>query len=137
MRSTGRGGGRALGDGGDGEGGERRAEELDGGHADRVAAAEQAVAHRWCARPRGTRGFEDQVRAMPQITAADNVAGEMDDLLSIVARDVAELHRVLARLATHGGRRLVTYLRLEEVKPPSPFPLAPTPAPPARAPRAR
>jgi Lrp/AsnC family transcriptional regulator, leucine-responsive regulatory protein len=77
--------------------------------------------------PRATRAFEDQVRAMPQITAADNVAGEMDYLLTIVARDVAELQQVLARLATHGGQRLVTYLRLEEVKPPSPLPLAPTP----------
>jgi Lrp/AsnC family transcriptional regulator, leucine-responsive regulatory protein len=84
--------------------------------------------------PRSTRTFEDQVRAMPQITAADNVAGEMDYLLSIVARDVAELQQVLARLATHGGQRLVTYLRLEEVKPPSPLPLAPTPP---TAPRAR
>lgn len=86
--------------------------------------------------PRSTRAFEDQVRAMPQITAADNVAGEMDYLLTIVARDVAELQQVLARLATHGGERLVTYLRLEEVKPPSPLPLAPTP-PAARARRAR
>jgi Lrp/AsnC family transcriptional regulator, leucine-responsive regulatory protein len=84
--------------------------------------------------PRSTRTFEDQVRAMPQITAADNVAGEMDYLLSIVARDVAELQQVLARLATHGGQRLVTYLRLEEVKPPSPLPLAPTSA---TAPRTR
>ena len=50
--------------------------------------------------PRSTRAFEDQVRAMPQITAADNVAGEMDYLLTIVARDVAELQQVLARLAT-------------------------------------
>jgi Lrp/AsnC family transcriptional regulator, leucine-responsive regulatory protein len=78
--------------------------------------------------PRATRTFEDQVRTLPQITAADNVAGEMDYLLSIVARDVAELHKVLARLATRGGQRLVTYLRLEEVKPPSPLPLTPTPA---------
>src|SRR5512132_2879962 len=77
--------------------------------------------------PRSSRAFEDQVRAMPQITAADNVAGEMDYLLTIVARDVAGLQQVLARLATRGGQRLVTYLRLEEVKPPSPLPLAPTP----------
>jgi len=84
--------------------------------------------------PRSTRVFEDQVRAIPQITGADNVAGEMDYLLTIVARDVAELQQVLARLATRGGQRLVTYLRLEEVKPPSPLPLVPTP--PA-APRAR
>jgi Lrp/AsnC family leucine-responsive transcriptional regulator len=86
--------------------------------------------------PRSTRAFEDQVRAMPQITGADNVAGEMDYLLTVVARDVAELQQVLARLATHGGERLVTYLRLEEVKPPSPLPLAPTPPAPARARRA-
>jgi len=84
--------------------------------------------------PRSTRVFEDQVRAIPQITGADNVAGEMDYLLTIVARDVAELQQVLARLATRGGQRLVTYLRLEEVKPPSPLPLVPTPS---AAPRAR
>jgi DNA-binding Lrp family transcriptional regulator len=82
---------------------------------------------------RSSRAFEDQVRAMPQITAADNVAGEMDYLLTVVARDVAELQQVLARLAARGGQRLVTYLRLEEIKPPSPLPLAPTPP----APRAR
>jgi Lrp/AsnC family transcriptional regulator, leucine-responsive regulatory protein len=76
--------------------------------------------------PRSTRTFEDHVRAMPQITAADNVAGEMDYLLTIVARDVAELQQVLARLSTRGGQRLVTYLGLEEIKPPSPLPLAPT-----------
>ena len=83
---------------------------------------------------RSSRVFEDQVRAMPQITAADNVAGEMDYLLTIVARDVAELQQVLARLATRGGQRLVTYLRLEEIKPPSPLPLTPTPPPPSRDP---
>jgi Lrp/AsnC family transcriptional regulator, leucine-responsive regulatory protein len=83
--------------------------------------------------PRPTRTFEDQVRALPQITWADNVAGEMDYLLTVVARDIAELQRVLARLATRGGQRLVTYLRLEEVKPPSPLPLTPT-SPPGPAP---
>jgi Lrp/AsnC family transcriptional regulator, leucine-responsive regulatory protein len=87
--------------------------------------------------PRSTRAFEDQVRALPQITSADNVAGEMDYLLTVVARDVAELQQVLARLATRGGQRLVTYLRLEEVKPPSPLPLAPTPPSGPRARRAR
>jgi Lrp/AsnC family leucine-responsive transcriptional regulator len=89
--------------------------------------------------PRSTRAFEDQVRAIPQITAADNVAGEMDYLLTVVARDVAELQQVLARLATRGGQRLVTYLRLEEIKPPSPLPLIPTSStgPRARRPDAR
>ena len=76
--------------------------------------------------PRSTRVFEDQVRAQPQIIAADNVAGEMDYMLTVVARDVAELQQVLAALATRGGQRLVTYLRLEEVKPPCGLPLAPT-----------
>ena len=87
--------------------------------------------------PRSARVFEDQLRALPQITAADNVAGEMDYLLTIVARDVAELQRVLVRLSTRGGQRLVTFLRLEEIKPPSPLPLVPTPPPAARARRAR
>jgi Lrp/AsnC family leucine-responsive transcriptional regulator len=87
--------------------------------------------------PRSIRVFEDQLRALPQITAADNVAGEMDYLLTIVARDVGELQQALARLSTRGGQRLVTYLRLEEIKPPSPLPLVPTPHPTARARRAR
>ena len=78
--------------------------------------------------PRSSRVFEDQVRALPQIIAADNVAGEMDYLLTVVARDVTELQEVLASLATRGGQRLVTYLRLAEVKPPSRLPLAPTTA---------
>jgi Lrp/AsnC family leucine-responsive transcriptional regulator len=73
--------------------------------------------------PRATRAFEDQVRALPQIIAADNVTGEMDYLLTVVARDVAELQQVLATLAARGGQRLVTYLRLEEIKPPSRLPL--------------
>jgi Lrp/AsnC family transcriptional regulator, leucine-responsive regulatory protein len=76
--------------------------------------------------PRSTRIFEDQVRALPQIIAADNVAGEMDYLLTVVARDVAELQEVLASLAARGGQRLVTHLRLAEVKPPSRLPLEST-----------
>ena len=61
--------------------------------------------------PRSSRVFDDQIRALPQIIAADNVAGETDYLLTVVARDVAELQTVLASLATRGGQRLVTYLR--------------------------
>jgi Lrp/AsnC family transcriptional regulator, leucine-responsive regulatory protein len=74
---------------------------------------------------RAVRVFEDQIRAMPQIVAADNVTGEMDYLLTVVARNVTELQQVLAALATRGGQRLVSYLRLEEVKPPSQLPLEP------------
>jgi DNA-binding Lrp family transcriptional regulator len=75
---------------------------------------------------RSSRVFEDHIRAVPQIIAADIVAGEMDYLLTVVARDVAELQQVLASLATRGGQRLVTYLRLAEIKPPSRLPLAAT-----------
>jgi DNA-binding Lrp family transcriptional regulator len=75
--------------------------------------------------PHASNVFDDQIRALPQIIAADNVAGETDYLLTVVARDVAELSQVLARLATRGGQRLVTYLRLAEVKPPSRLPLIP------------
>jgi Lrp/AsnC family transcriptional regulator, leucine-responsive regulatory protein len=85
--------------------------------------------------PRATRVFEDQVRALPQIVAADIVTGEMDYLLTIVARSVLELQQVLAALAVRGGQRLITYLRLEEVKPPSQLPLEPTPAIPGPASR--
>jgi Lrp/AsnC family transcriptional regulator, leucine-responsive regulatory protein len=84
---------------------------------------------------RATRLFEDQVRAMPEIVAADNVTGEMDYMLTVVARNVTELQHVLAALATRGGQRLVTYLRLEELKPPSQLPLEPAVAAPRHAPR--
>ena len=74
---------------------------------------------------RSSERFDDLIRSLPQIIAAYTVAGEMDYLLTIVARDVAELQQVLASLATRGGQRLVTYLRLAEVKPPSRLPLGP------------
>jgi DNA-binding Lrp family transcriptional regulator len=91
--------------------------------------------------PRSTKVFDDQIRALPQIIAADNVAGEMDYLLTVVARDVAELQQVLVKLATRGGQRLITYLRLAEVKPPCGLPLLPDAEPeppqPRRRPRSR
>ena len=62
--------------------------------------------------------------------------GETDYILSVVARDVAELAQVLAGLSGRGGERLVTYLRLAEVKPPSPVPLGGPEPKPARRPRA-
>jgi Lrp/AsnC family leucine-responsive transcriptional regulator len=87
--------------------------------------------------PRSSRIFEDEVRALPQIISADNVAGETDYLLSVVARDVTELQEVLASLATRGGQRLVTYLRLAEVKPPSRLPLMASTPTADRQPRRR
>jgi Lrp/AsnC family leucine-responsive transcriptional regulator len=85
--------------------------------------------------PRSDAAFEDHIRSLPQVIAADNIAGENDYLLSVVARDVEELQQVLASLSGRGGQRLVTYLRLGEVKPPSPLPLGPVAPRPSRAPR--
>jgi DNA-binding Lrp family transcriptional regulator len=82
--------------------------------------------------PRSSRVFDDMIRSLPQIVAADNVAGETDYLLTVVARDVTDLQNVLASLASRGGQRLVTYLRLAEVKPPSRLPLVPVAAPARR-----
>jgi Lrp/AsnC family transcriptional regulator, leucine-responsive regulatory protein len=74
---------------------------------------------------RSSHTFDDLIRSLPQIISAVTVAGEMDYLLTVVARDVAELQQVLLSLALRGGSRLVTYLRLAEVKPPSRLPLGP------------
>jgi Lrp/AsnC family leucine-responsive transcriptional regulator len=73
------------------------------------------------------RRFADAVRAMPEVISADWVTGETDAMLMVVAREVAELQRVLVRLSTRGGAaRVMTLLRLEELKPSSPLPLEPT-----------
>ncbi len=76
--------------------------------------------------------FRETIRAMPQVIAADWVTGETDAMLLVVAREVAELQRVLIRLSTRGGAaRAMTLLRLEELKPASPLPLEPVSAAPA------
>lgn len=73
------------------------------------------------------RRFADAVRAMPEVISADWVTGETDAMLMVVAREVAELQRVLVRLSTRGGAaRVMTLLRLEELKPSSPLPLEAT-----------
>jgi Lrp/AsnC family leucine-responsive transcriptional regulator len=70
------------------------------------------------------RRFAGAVRGMPEVIAADWVTGETDAMLIVVARQVAELQRVLIRLSTRGGAaRVITLLRLEELKPRSPLPL--------------
>ncbi len=70
------------------------------------------------------RRFADVVRAMPEVISADWVTGETDAMLMVVAREVAELQRVLVRLSTRGGAaRVTTLLRLQELKPASPLPL--------------
>jgi Lrp/AsnC family leucine-responsive transcriptional regulator len=72
------------------------------------------------------RRFAEAVHSLPEVVSADWVTGETDAMLLVYARDVTDLQRVLARLATRGGERLVTLLRLEELKGPSPLPLAVT-----------
>jgi Lrp/AsnC family leucine-responsive transcriptional regulator len=76
---------------------------------------------------RAEKRFNEEVKALDNIISADTVAGETDALLLIVARDVAELSTVLSRLSTRGGaQRLITLLRLTELKPASPLPLRAT-----------
>jgi Lrp/AsnC family leucine-responsive transcriptional regulator len=73
------------------------------------------------------RRFAEAVRAMPEVISADWVTGETDAMLMVVAQEVAQLQRVLVRLSTRGGAaRVMTLLRLEELKPSSPLPLEPT-----------
>src|SRR5437764_9852890 len=73
------------------------------------------------------RRFAGVVRAMPEVIAADWVTGETDAMLMVVAREVAQLQRVLVRLSTRGGAaRVMTLLRLAELKPSSPLPLRQT-----------
>ena len=68
---------------------------------------------------RAEKRFNAEVAALDNIISADTVAGE------IVAHDVAELHVVLSRLSTRGGaQRLITLLRLAELKPSSPLPIS-------------
>ena len=75
------------------------------------------------------RRFIEAIREMPEVIAADWVTGETDAMLMVVAREVAQLQRVLLRLSTRGGvARATTLLRLEELKASSPLPLEPTPA---------
>jgi DNA-binding Lrp family transcriptional regulator len=80
----------------------------------------------------GVKRFIAEVVALPQVIAATDVAGEMDYWLTVVAKDIADLEHVLARLSTRGGQRLTTYLRLREIKQPSPLPLVTTNSRPRR-----
>jgi Lrp/AsnC family leucine-responsive transcriptional regulator len=72
------------------------------------------------------RRFAEAIRAMPEVISGDWVTGETDAMLLVVAREVAQLQRVLSLLSTRGGAaRVMTLLRLEELKPASPLPLEP------------
>ena len=73
---------------------------------------------------RANRRFENACKKIANVVQADWVTGETDALLQVVARDVAELQRVLMLLASGGGAaRILTMLGLEILKEPSPLPL--------------
>ena len=74
--------------------------------------------------PRHSQALAAVEADLGPIVVSPYVLGELDYMLTVVARNVSELQQVLARLAARGGQRLVTYLRLEEIKPPSRLPLA-------------
>jgi Lrp/AsnC family leucine-responsive transcriptional regulator len=81
------------------------------------------------------RRFKSAVRAIANVIRADWVTGETDAHLEVVARDVDELQRVLLLLSSKAGaQRLVTLLKLEELKPPSPLPLKAAPLRPRAKP---
>jgi Lrp/AsnC family leucine-responsive transcriptional regulator len=70
------------------------------------------------------RAFVRELRSLPQVISADWVAGEVDAIAFVVARTVPELQRVLLRMSARGAQRMVTYLRLEEIKAAAPLPVA-------------
>jgi Lrp/AsnC family transcriptional regulator, leucine-responsive regulatory protein len=77
--------------------------------------------------------FRETVLGMPEVIAADEVAGETDVLLFVVCRDVAELQRALSTLSIRGGgARIVTQLRLRELKPRAGLPLLNDGGPPPK-----
>jgi Lrp/AsnC family leucine-responsive transcriptional regulator len=77
--------------------------------------------------------FRDAIAGMPEVISADSVTGDVDALLWVVARDVAQLQRVLSLLSTKGGAaRVITLLRLEEIKPRSGLPLLNDEGPPPK-----
>ena len=77
--------------------------------------------------------FRDTVAAMPEVISADSVTGDVDALLWVVARDVAQLQRVLSLLSTKAGAaRVITLLRLEELKPRTGLPLLNDEGPPPK-----
>src|SRR3954463_11712549 len=72
---------------------------------------------------RANRRFEAAIKKIPNVERADWGTGETDALLQVVARDVAELQKVLMLLSSGAGAsRILTLLRLEELKAPSPLP---------------
>jgi Lrp/AsnC family transcriptional regulator, leucine-responsive regulatory protein len=67
--------------------------------------------------------FASAIKKIPNVVRADWVTGETDALIQVVARDVAELQKVLMLLSSGAGAaRTITLLRVDEIKGPSPLP---------------
>lgn len=82
---------------------------------------------------RGDAAFQRALAAMPNVVRADNVTGQEDALIHVVATDAKELQRVLLALNRSGVQRLTTMLKLQTFKPPAPLPIRPNaPARPVR-----
>ena len=83
---------------------------------------------------RGDVAFQRALAEMPNVIRADNVTGQEDALIHVVAADAKELQRVLLALSRSGVQRFTTMLKLQTFKPPTPLPVRPTPtSAPARA----
>ncbi|MBA2792756.1 MAG: Lrp/AsnC family transcriptional regulator [Thermoleophilaceae bacterium] len=67
--------------------------------------------------------FEKAVQLIPGVLDADWVTGETDAMLTVVARDVDDLQRILNMLQKGGAQRIITLLRLERLKRDSPLPV--------------
>ena len=65
--------------------------------------------------------FQRAVRLIPGVVQADWVTEETDALLRVVARGVDDLQRTPTMLQKGGAQRVLTLLRLAEVKPEAPL----------------
>ena len=75
---------------------------------------------------RGDVAFQRALAEMPNVVRADNVTGQEDALIHVVAADAKELQRVLLALSRSGVQRFTTMLKLQTFKPPTPLPVRPT-----------
>ncbi len=83
---------------------------------------------------RGDVAFQRALADMPNVVRADNVTGQEDALIHVVASDAKELQRVLLALSRSGVQRFTTMLKLQTFKPPTPLPVRPSvSAAPARS----
>ena len=75
---------------------------------------------------RGDVALQRALAEMPNVVRADNVTGQEDALIHVVAADAKELQRVLLALSRSGVQRFTTMLKLQTFKPPTPLPVKPS-----------